>query len=166
MAKNEHWNKEKGLSQEQSDSYKKEILGFISDKEQCMAYFMTRRKDGKEIMRPVSTIIKDWTVHTMTQDIQPKTLHVKNDPIVGYLWVGKETRDDHRWNPKVVWMQGLAELITDQIEIDNFYKMREEQWGIGRSHPSDDILFLIKTRPEYVRAEGWHGQNAIIYKKF
>ncbi len=166
MAKNEHWDKERGISQEQSDTYKQEIHDFISNKDICMAYLMTRRKDGREIMRPVSTITDNWVVHTMTQDIQPKTTHIKNDPVVGYLWVGKDSRDGHRWNPKVVWMQGKAELITDQSGVDEFYKMREEKWGIGRGHPAEDTLFLVKTTPQYVRAEGWHGQNAIIYKEF
>tara|TARA_X000001036_G_C20431022_1_gene705185 strand:+ start:99 stop:596 length:498 start_codon:yes stop_codon:yes gene_type:complete len=163
---NEHWAKEQGLSPEKALEYKQEIHDFISNKDLCMGYMMTRRKDGREIMRPVSTILDNWLVHTMTQDIQPKTTHIKNDPIVGYLWVGKETRDDHRWNPKVVWMQGTAELIQDQSQVNDFYAMREEKYGIGRSHSSEDTLFLVKTNPEYVRAEGWHGQNAIIYKEF
>jgi len=163
---NEHWAKEQGLSPEQALSYKNEIHAFITNKDICMAYLMTRRKDGREIMRPVSTIVDNWIIHTMTQDIQPKTTHIKNDPIVGYLWVGKETRDDHRWNPKVVWMQGTAELIKDQSQVDDFYAMREKKYGIGRSHSSEDTLFLVKTSPAYVRAEGWHGQNAIIYKDF
>ena len=163
---NEQWAKEQGLSPEKALEYKQEIHDFITNKEMCMSYMMTRRKDGREIMRPVSTIIDNWVVHTMTQDIQPKTAHIKNDPIVGYLWVGKETRDDNRWNPKVVWLQGNAELVEDQSQVDEFYAMRESKYGIGRSHSSVDTLFLVKTKPEYVRAEGWHGQNAIIFKDF
>ena len=70
---NEHWAKEQGLSPEKALEYKQEIHDFISNKDLCMGYMMTRRKDGREIMRPVSTILDNWLVHTMTQDIQPKT---------------------------------------------------------------------------------------------
>ena len=73
---NEQWVKEQGLSPEKALEYKQEIHDFISNKELCMAYMMTRRKDGREIMRPVSTIIDNWVVHTMTQDIQPKPTHI------------------------------------------------------------------------------------------
>ena len=42
---NEQWAKEQGLSPEKALEYKQEILDFISNKEVCMAYMMTRRKE-------------------------------------------------------------------------------------------------------------------------
>jgi len=86
--------------------------------------------------------------------------------------VGHETRDEgiysypDKWNPKVVWMQGTVDLIKDQSEVDLFYKMREKKYGRGRAHPPDETLYLMKTTPQYVRAEGWHDRHAIVYKDF
>ena len=164
-----NWDREKGLTSEQTEALRGQIQDFISDPSQHMAYLMTRRKDGREIMRPVSTFVEGWTVHTMTQDLQPKTKHVQRDPIVGYLWVGHEAREEYpgnRWNPKVVWMQGQAEVVTDQSEVDAFYARREKATGTGRQHPEGETLYLIRTAPEYVRAEGWAGMHAISFRDF
>ncbi len=163
------WDRERGLTPEQAAAFRDDILDFISDPSQHMAYLMTRRKDGREIMRPVSSFVQNWVVETMTQDLQPKTKHVQRDPIVGYLWVGHEAREEYpgnRWNPKVVWMQGRAELITDQSVVDDFYARREKATGAGRMHPEGETLYLIRTTPEYVRAEGWAGMHGIVYRDF
>ena len=90
-----NWDRERGLTDERAEAFRSEILDFISDSSQHMAYLMTRRKDGREIMRPVSTFVEDWIVGTMTQDVQPKTEHVRRDPVVGYLWVGRDGRDEY-----------------------------------------------------------------------
>lgn len=165
----DHWNRERGADETEAEALRPEILEFIADQSQNMAFLMTRRKDGREIMRPVSAFVEGWTVWTITQDVQPKTTHVKNDPVVGYLFVGQEGRADwqnRRWNPKIVWYQGRAELITDQDEIAKFFERREAAIGSGRSHPPEDTLYLMKVTPEYVRAEGWRGSHAIVYKDF
>ena len=166
---NSNWDRERGLTGQQSEELKSEILDFISDSSQHMAYLMTRRRDGREVMRPVATFVEDWIVGTITQDIQPKSEHVRRDPIVGYLWVGRENRSDRirdRWNPPVVWMQGRAELVEDQEEVSAFYERRVRATGGGRGHPPEDTLYLIKVTPEYVRAEGWAGMHAIVYRDF
>jgi hypothetical protein len=164
-----NWDRERGLTAEQSEAFREEILDFISDRDARMTYLMTRRKDGREIMRPVDAFVENWVVQTMTQDVQPKTNHVRRDPIVGYLWVGRESRPEppsERWNPKAVWMQGRAELVTDQAEVDAFYARREKATGTGRMHPEGETLYLIRTTPEYVRAEGWAGMHGIVYRDF
>ena len=94
---------------------------------------------------------------------------MRRDPVVGYLWVGHEDRVEDRfprWNPPVVWMQGRAELVTDQDEVEAFYARRLAKAGRGRNHPPEDTLYIIRTEPEYVRAEGWIGQRAIIFRDF
>ena len=163
------YDRERGIPEAEAEALRGAILDFISDPSQHMAYLMTRRKDGREVMRPVSTFVENWRVGTMTQDVQPKTKHVRRDPIVGYLWVGQENRKEdrlQRWNPPVVWMQGRAELITDEAEVNAFYARRAAATGKGRSHPPEETLYVIRTEPEYVRAEGWIGQRAIVYKNF
>ncbi|PZC40268.1 MAG: hypothetical protein DK305_000952 [Chloroflexi bacterium] len=164
------WDKEKGLDADSANKFRQEILEFISDSKQSSAYLMTRRKDGREIMRPVSVFVENWVCETITQDIQPKTTHVRRDPIVGYLWVGREHRSDWKANddfrPKVVWMQGVASLIEDESEVNIFYEKREAKKGVGRVHPEGETMHLIRTAPQYVRAEGWEGSRAIIYKNF
>ena len=164
----EAWSQEKGLSDDIAEQYNLQILEFISDKNAHMADLMSRRKNGEEIMRPVGTFVTDWTVETLTQHVQPKTNHIMNDSNVGYLWVGKETRDNALWNPYVVWMHGLAEVITDQDRVDDFYERRKNKTGVGMIHHDDDttLHYVIKTTPKYIRAEGWHGRNAIVIKDF
>ncbi len=164
-----NWDRERGLTAEQAEAFRDRIHEFIADRDRRMTYLMTRRRDGREIMRPVDAFVENWVVQTMTQDLQPKTQHVRRDPIVGYLWVGKEERAENvsgRWNPPVVWLQGRAELVTDQGEVDAFYARREAATGIGRMHPADETLYLIRTTPEYVRAEGWAGMHGIVYRDF
>ena len=162
------WDRERGLGAEQAESYRDAVHAFISDRSQHMAYLMTRRRDGRPIMRPVGTFVEGWRVGTMTQDIQPKTGHVRRDPVVGYLWVGREGRSDwgFGWNPRVVWMQGRAELIEDQGEVAAFYERRAAAGGNPRGHPPEETLYVISVTPEYVRAEGWHGSNAIVFRDF
>jgi len=163
------WDRERGITPEHAEGLRSAVLEFISDPDRHMAYLMTRRRDGREVMRPVATFVENWTVGTMTQDLQPKTEHVRRDPIVGYLWVGRESRPESpsgRWNPNVVWMQGRAELVEDQDEVNAFYARREKARGQGRGHPPEDTLYLIRVHPEYVRAEGWAGQHAIVFRDF
>ena len=164
----EAWLHEKGVSDALVNQYKSKILDFISTKDSHMAYLMSRRNNGEEIMRPVGTFVSDWTVETLTQHVQPKTKHIMKDANVGYLWVGKDTRDEGIWNPHVVWMHGLAEVITDQEYVSGFYKRRKARTGIGVVHHDDGstLHYVIKTTPKYVRAEGWHGRNAIVIKNF
>src|SRR5690606_16514579 len=136
----EHWARERGVTPDEAQALRDAVLAFLSEPSQHMAYLMTRRKDGREIMRPASAVVEDWVVSTITQDIQPKTAHVQRDPTVGYLFVGKEGRPDwagRRWNPKVVWLQGVAELVTDQDEVQAFFEHRERTIGSGRSHPPE-----------------------------
>jgi hypothetical protein len=88
------------------------------------------------------------------------------DPARGVLLEDRVEDRFPRWNPPVVWMQGRAELVTDQDEVEAFYARRLEKAGRGRNHPPEDTLYIIRTEPEYVRAEGWIGQRAIIYRDF
>jgi hypothetical protein len=165
------WATEQGVTTEQAESLRPEILEFLADSSRRMAYLMTRRRDGGEIMRPVATFVEDWTVGTLTQDVQPKTGHVRRDPVVGFLWVGRESRADgagatSAWNPPVVWMRGRAELIEDQRVVSAFVERRAAAIGHSRNHRAEDDLFLIRVTPEYVRAEGWAGMHAIVYRDF
>ena len=57
---------------------------------------------------------------------------------------------------------------TDQNYVSEFYKRRQRRTGIGVVHHDDGktLHYVIKTIPKYVRAEGWHGRNAIVIKNF
>tara|TARA_B100000579_G_C22577242_1_gene731747 strand:- start:38 stop:595 length:558 start_codon:yes stop_codon:yes gene_type:complete len=164
------WDREKGLDADSAEQYRAGILEFISNSKESSAYLMTRRKDGREIMRPVSVFVDNWVCETITQDLQPKTTHVRNDAVVGYLWVGREHRSDWTANddfrPKVVWMQGQAELVESEDAVNAFYDKREKIKGVGRVHPEGETMYLIRTHPQYLRAEGWEGSRAIVYKNF
>ena len=163
------WEREQGATEDQAEEFRDQVHSFISDREQSAAFLMTRRRDGREIMRPVGTSMDGWTVTTVTQDVQPKTSHVRRDPVVGYLWTGREHREDWPgpgFNPKVVWMQGRAELIEDQDRVAAFFDRRREVTGRGRTHAESDTLYLIRVTPQYVRAEGWLGSHALVYRQF
>ncbi len=163
------WDRYREVTPEQAAELKPEVLAFISDPTLHVSHLMTRRRDGRELMRPVATFVEDWVVGTITQDVQPKTSHVRNDPVVGYLWLGREDRLQSygtNWNPRSVWMQGRAELVEDQAEVAAFYERRGEALGMPRTWPPEDVLYLIRVIPEYVRAEGWAGAHAIVYRDF
>ena len=51
------WDREKGLDADSAEQYRAAILEFISNSKESSAYLMTRRKDGREIMRPVSVLL-------------------------------------------------------------------------------------------------------------
>jgi hypothetical protein len=65
-------------------------------------------------------------------------------------------------------MHGRAEVITDQDYVSEFYERRQRRTGVGVVHHDDGntLHYVIKTTPKYVRAEGWHGRNAIVIKNF
>lgn len=167
----EAYDREREVSPDAAEALRPEILDFIGDRDRSASYLMTRRRDGREIMRPVSTFVEDWVVGTVTQDLHLKTQHVRHDPVAGYLWVGREQRagspPDGAFAPQVVWMQGRAELVEDQDTLADFFRRRTEKLGRPFAHPGDDHTpYLIRVTPEYVRAEGWAGQRAVIYRDF
>jgi len=167
------YDSEQEVSIEVSEDLKNEIFLFIRDWKNTRAWLMTRRKDTREIMRPVGSFInKDWSVGTITQDLHIKTTHVKNDPITGYLWVEMDSERYGRMDyPRNVWMQGSADLIDDEKEVKNFFDKRSAATGRGDAHPTDDTYkrMLINTKPEYIRAEGFYKDNpmrAVIIRDF
>ena len=59
-----------------------------------------------------------------------------------------------------------AELVESEDAVNAFYDKREKIKGVGRVHPEGETMYLIRTHPQYLRAEGWEGSRAIVYKNF
>ena len=168
----ETYDSEREVPGADADALRDEIHAFIANWSQNRAFLMTRRRDGREIMRPVGSFLEGWTANTITQDLHLKTTHVRRDPVVGYLWVEVDGERYGRLQfPRNVWMQGVAELIEDPDEVAAFLERRQAATGRGDAHPHDQSYrrILIRTRPQYVRAEGFYPgepMRAVILREF
>jgi hypothetical protein len=167
------YDSEKEVSNEISEQLKNEIFLFIRNWKKSRAWLMTRRKDSREIMRPVGSFInQDWSVGTITQDLHLKTKHVQNDSITGYLWIEVDNPRYGRLDfPRNVWMQGQAEVLEDENSVNEFFSKRSMATGRGDAHPQDNTYkrMLINTRPQYLRAEGFfkdEPMRAVIIRDF
>ncbi|PZC41026.1 MAG: General stress protein 26 [Chloroflexi bacterium] len=167
----EVWNKEKKIDDNESEQYRDIIREFISKYHSTtLSYFLTIRKNGQPVMRPVSTFVEGWDIYTISQHHQVKVQHVKNNANVGYLFTDNE---GDAYMPlgytKNVWVSGICEIITDQSEIEEFFIRREKGTGQGDAHPHDNTYtrLLFKTKLNYLRAEGFaEHARPIIYKHF
>jgi hypothetical protein len=168
----ETYESEREVPETDAEALSETIREFIANWSGNRAFLMTRRRDGREIMRPVGSFMEGWTANTITQDLHLKTGHVRNDPITGYLWVEVDGERYGRLDfPRNVWMQGRAELVEDPAEVAAFFERRAAATGRGDAHPHDDGYrrILIRTRPQYVRAEGFYPDEpmrAVILREF
>jgi hypothetical protein len=106
-------------------------------------------------------------VGTVSQDVHLKNQHVRNNPVVGYLWVEQCPPPGVR--PKSVWMQGLCTVVDDDAEIDAFYDRRDAVRGVpaNRHEGEEWKRLLFVTRPQIVRAEGFLGRlKPAVYREF
>ncbi|MFN8534747.1 MAG: pyridoxamine 5'-phosphate oxidase family protein [Dehalococcoidia bacterium] len=155
----ETYENEREAPQAASEALRGEVQKFITQWNQVPSFMMTFRKDGRPIMRPVSTFVDGWMVGTITQHLHVKTQHIRDNPVVGYLWVGRDGRGPGMdWAPKSVWLQGRAELIEDPAEVEAFFERRKEKLGAGDAHPTDHDYrrIVVRVTPEYLRAEGFY----------
>jgi general stress protein 26 len=153
----ETYEREREVPAEQAEALRGEIHDFIAQYQKIPSFMMTYRKDGRPIMRPVSTFVEGWTIGTITQDLHPKTQHIRRNPVVGYLWVDTKPRNGIPFGPKNVWVQGRAELIEDPDEVQAFFQRRLAAHNHGDAHPTDPNFqrILVRVTPEYLRAEGF-----------
>lgn len=154
-------------SPDEAERVKPDVLAFIQGRgAPHVAFLTTLRKDGRPHCRPVSTFVEGWTVGTISQDLHLKNRHIRNNPVVGYLWVEQCPPPGIR--PKSVWMQGVCEIIEDPEEIAAFYRRREAATGRGDTHADEEWnRLLLRTRPQLVRAEGFLGRlKPALYRTF
>ena len=155
------WHGEVELPAERSEALRGEIHAFISGERGATACFLTTlRRDGRPLARPVGAMVTGWSVETVTQDIQHKTAHVRANPVVSYLWVAAESRPGFGVHaPRSVFLEGRALLLEDPAAVEDFFSRRVARGGRpeGTAHRGDPDYrrFLIRTRPVYVRAEGF-----------
>jgi general stress protein 26 len=162
----EQYDTEREVGREEGEAHREEIRQFMADRDGVAKYLVTLRKDGRPLARPVGAFLEGWTIYTVTEDIHPKTLQIRRNPVVAYIFSGMTGRERGN-DPVSVFVQGRAELIEDQAEVADLFRRREAATGTGRGHPSEDRLFVIRTAPEYLRAEGFTGRRRpVIYRDF
>ncbi|MCY4640359.1 MAG: pyridoxamine 5'-phosphate oxidase family protein [Chloroflexi bacterium] len=155
------WHGEIELPRERSEALRGEIHAFICGESGEVACFLTTlRRDGRPLTRPVNAMVTAWSVETVTQDIQYKTQHVRANAVVSYLWVSAESRPGFGVHaPRSVFLEGRARLVEDPASVDDFFARRVARGGRpeGSAHRGDPGYrrFLIRTRPVYLRAEGF-----------
>jgi general stress protein 26 len=159
MTRKEILAQEREASPEEAERVRDEIKAWIQHMALHTAKFLiTLRKDGRPHCRPVSAFVEGWTVGTISQGEHLKNQHIRNNPVVGYLWV-ELCPEPGRWL-RSVWMQGVCQIIDDPEEVQAFFKRREAVAGVGDNHPNEDwVRLLLRTTPQLVRAEGFLGPN-------
>jgi hypothetical protein len=150
---------EREATPEQAEQARAAIKEWIKHSSPHTAKFLiTLRKDGRPHCRPVSAFVEGWTVGTISQGEHLKNQHIRNNPVVAYLWVEK-CPAENQWL-KSVWMQGRCEIIDDEDEVRAFFARREAATGVGDNHPNEQwVRLLLRTTPQLLRAEGFLGPN-------
>ncbi|MCS7003452.1 MAG: pyridoxamine 5'-phosphate oxidase family protein, partial [Dehalococcoidia bacterium] len=100
---------ETAVAPEEAEGARSAILAFIQRRFPEVACFMTTlRKDGRPVIRQVSAFVEatetSWTISTVSQSTHLKNVHVRNNPIVTYLWI-EPRPTEYRMFPNV-WAQG------------------------------------------------------------
>lgn len=167
----EVWDREKRIDSEAGETYRKSIHEFISQYHKgTLSFLMTTRTNGLSVMRPVSTFVEGWTIQTISQHHHLKLTHVRRNPIVGYLFTDAEGEPYNALGyTKNVWISGHCEIVENPDDIQAFFQRRAAATGQGDAHPHDQSYrrVLMKTTPEYLRAEGFaEHQRPVIYKTF
>ncbi len=167
----EVWNREKRVDAGAGELYRKAIHDFIAQYHQgTLSFLMTTRQNGLPMMRPVSTFVEGWTIQTISQHHHLKLTHVRNNPIVGYLFTDAAGEPYNALGyTKNVWISGRCEISEDSDAIHAFFQRRAAATRIGDAHPHDQSYrrVLMKTTPEYLRAEGFAEQmRPVIYTTF
>ena len=167
----EIWNREQSIDPEEGETYRKAIHTFIAQYHKgSLSFLLTTRKNGLSMMRPVSTFVEGWTIQTISQHHHVKLTHVRNNPMVGYLFLDAEGDPYNALGyTKNVWVAGRCEIIDDPEAVQAFFQRRAAATGQGDAHPQDQSYqrILMQTTPEYLRAEGFADQmRPIIYQSF
>ena len=167
----EVWNREKRIDAETGEKYRQAIHDFISQyHKDTLSFLMTTRKNGLPMMRPVSVFVEGWMIQTISQHHHVKLVHIRNHPIVGYLFTEAEGEPYNDLGyTKNVWISGRCEIVEEPDEIQAFFQRRAAATGIGDAHPHDQSYrrVLMKTTPEYLRAEGFaEHQRPVVYNTF
>ena len=166
-SRNEVMSLESEATADEAERVRGEVQAFIQGNlGKTIITLITLRKDGRPHARPVYAFVEGWTVGTMSQGEHLKNQHIRNNPEVGYLWTELHPAEGAR--PKMVWLQGNCEIVSDSDEIDAFFARRKAATGMGDNHPNDDWeRLLLRTTPSIVRAEGFLGQlKPALYREF
>ncbi|GIW10940.1 MAG: hypothetical protein KatS3mg061_1997 [Dehalococcoidia bacterium] len=121
---------------------------------QAGSYLITLQAHGRPYATQVSALVEaDFSIRIRTGEDTLKARHARANPSVGVLFV--ERRDGPQRN---VLIQGDAALTNDVAELDDFFATLHRRYGltIDRTSPRMAKSCLIKVRPVFLRAEGFH----------
>lgn len=119
------------------------------------AFFVSLDRQGNPSIRQISTYVEGWTVWTVSQAGSLKVKHLRRDPRGQYLWV----EDQPVRRRKNVWMRGSVTIVEDQDEVAAFMERRAKALGF-RVPERDWHRVVLRFQPEYLRAEGFLGEEA------
>ena len=105
---------EREVSREEAEGRRDEIRNFMADRATVATYLITLRKDGRPLARPVGAFLEDWTIYTVTEDIHPKTLQIRRNPVVAYIFSGMTGRErGNIWcDERVPFQKGIYPLAS------------------------------------------------------
>ena len=144
-----------------SDDKREEIRTFISTRPPAVHAFMTTlKKDGQPYIRQVSTFVEGWTINTVSRFTNLKMTHIRNNPLVTYMWV----QSPSDYGAKNVWVQGEIEIVDDPAQVQAFLEHRASTQGNPIPAVQYDRLYL-KLQPKFLRAEGFLGRQTPIFMR-
>ena len=160
------YDEERAVPPEQGERHREAIHAFLSDCNGVAGYLLTFRRDGLARMRPVTPFMEGWRIEVLTQDVHPKTGHVRRNPHVGFLFSGMHPRERPN-DPVSVFVQATAALVEDPERVARFMEKRERLTGRGVDPPEDYRPIVIRATPHYLRAEGFTGRRRpVVYRDF
>jgi hypothetical protein len=119
------------------------------------AFIISLDARGNPSVRQVSTYIEGWTVWTVSQAGSLKVRHLRADPRASYLWV----EDQPQRRRKNVWLRGRVTVVNAPEEVAAFLERRSRTLGF-RVPERDWQRVVLRFQPEYLRAEGFLGEEA------
>ncbi|MCS6802559.1 MAG: pyridoxamine 5'-phosphate oxidase family protein [Chloroflexota bacterium] len=140
-----------------------EIREFIGQRPPAVnSFLITLRSDGTPFIRQVSTFIEGWTIQTVSNAANLKVRHIRNNPAVSYLWVQQRPQ----FGAKNVWVNGVAEIVSDPAEVQAFLERRAAATGTPVP-PAEFERVVIRVVPTFLRAEGFAaGPRPEVFRNF
>lgn len=140
-----------------------EIREFIGQRPPAVnSFLITLRSDGAPFIRQVSTFLEGWTIQTVSNASHLKVRHLRNNPTVTYLWVQQRPQ----FGAKNVWVNGVAEIVSDPAEVQAFLERRAAATGTPVPQAEFERV-VIRVVPTFLRAEGFAaGPRADVFRDF
>ncbi len=137
------------------------------------AQVYTINRDGFPVGRTMVAVLNDdWTVDLVQRTVHRRLGQIRRNPRMEIVWTGPPGPDSvndrpHVYDfgldiPQVVFLRGMAELMTDEEMVATYERQTAIQRGKGltkaplrTADQAREELVGIRVRPLQVRAEGF-----------